>query len=268
MRKGIAFITAVLDKIKNSSGQWIEEPTRAKFTRKTLIALSKAGYETVVVYSPMCTQKTLEIIRKTSHAIEEKGKGLGESFRQGLAYAPESTSATAFVWMEPEKVNLVPFLKDVVKPVLAGKADMVVVGRKDNIESYPSAQAHEERFQNEWVSTLYQGRLTKVGDKGYFDWSFGPFAWSRAGAKYCFDYAKLEYSEKDDIYCSRKLPAFTIRAAGGKVVPVSVNYKHPREWTRAEEHGLGPYVTWNEKRLRQLEVVVKAVTGFLKEYPQ
>lgn len=64
--------------------------------------------------------------------------------RQGFNAAEETPGVKATILMESEKFTIIPFIPQIVKPIVKDKADIVVIGRED------------ETFKRTWPPYMYE----------------------------------------------------------------------------------------------------------------
>ena len=181
---------------------------------------------------------------------EQQGKG--GALRQAIDHATKwfienkaDLKQCAICFTEPEKLNILHHMDDIVKPLLSGEADVVVPFRnKESFQrTYPIEQYHSESFAN-----LHFDSLAKRHD-GFknvrIDWLFGPFAFNASLALYWMQYTGKSWDAQMIPYVRG------IRDHGWKVQSVNVDFLHPSEMKEQEE---GDPV-WTTKRLHQLNLL-------------
>lgn len=177
-------------------------------------------------------------------------QGKGGALRQAIQLARTKLDAQglkqcAICFTEPEKVDLMNHVNEIVQPLLKGEADVVVPSRNKDLfqQTYPIEQYHSESFAN-----LHFDSLAKRHDgfKGVnVDWLFGPFALNASLACHW-----LEYHGKS--WDAQMIPYVRgIRHDGWKIQSVHVNFMHPAEMKQQEEGN----PTWTSKRLHQLNLL-------------
>ena len=171
---------------------------------------------------------------------------MGASRRQAIKEA-YNTEKKVIAWTEPEKEDYIQKIADTACPILDGSADLVIPRRK-SMQSYPLVQQHTEAFCNDFCRELTGFDL---------DFCFGPRTWHRNMSHYFLDYSG-NYGDKWD---SLFIPVVHAIADGKKVIGVKIEYNHPIEQTKVEEHDLFFY----KKRLEQLENVMNASYDYWKK---
>jgi hypothetical protein len=171
-------------------------------------------------------------------------KSMAEQFK-----ATYGDASVAIQWSEPEKVGFVKFIPTVVRPILAGTADVVIPNRL-SMESYPYFQMLTETAACEFVSQI-------VGVK--WDQFFGPVAASFEGIEHFIHFD----SEKHDRagtggYGRIHLPRFDALKQGMRVKTVEIDYRHPQGQTEEEAGNM----LMNMKRVRQLHDILSATLEY------
>lgn len=175
------------------------------------------------------------------------GKGsMGAGRRQAMALAAANCQpGGVVVWMEPEKLDFVRWIKQAAEPILLGQADLVLPKRK-SLHTYPLEQQLAEQLGNLTVESL-------LGQE--FDFWFGPRLWSPQALHHMLDYAKPGSRDYGDKWDSIMIPCLRAMADGLRVVSVEVGYEHPPEQTQEEEGD----VELIAKRIAQLHNIVPAL---------
>ena len=139
-------------------------------------------------------------------------------------------------------------VRDIVKPILNGKADVVVPTRNDELfrQTYPIEKYHSESFGNmhfNLLSKQFEGFQMKGAMK--LDWLFGPFAFKTELAS-----SRLNYGGNS--WDAQMIPyVWGVRHQNWRIMSVTVNFRHPKEMKEQEE---GDPV-WTTKRLTQLNLL-------------
>jgi len=214
--------------------------TRANLATITIKTAVDSGYRIIVVDGSPDDwfRKSIENCGAEIHL--ETQNGMGPSRREALQYAHDS-KRPIISWMEPEKLDYVKEIWKTAKPILNGKAEMVI-GNRGNLKDYPTSQQHTEHYGN----TIWR-ELTGLD----LDMWSGMRTWKRELSDFFLDY-QGEYGDKwDSIF----IPVMDAVFDGKKVVGVKVNYKHSIEQTTAEEGN----ALYSAKRLVQLDNLVPAL---------
>ena len=194
---------------------------RAKLAVRTVKEAVRCGYRIVVVDGGFDLAFRNDMFLAGAILVDETERGMGGSRRQAMRIASRLVGANgAVVWMEPEKHSLVGELWKAVQPIREGLADFVQPARK-SLASYPPYQQTTERRGN-------LGFLAATGID--IDVWFGPRVIGPRALPYFLDY-KGEYGDKWE---SVQIPILRVRAAGLRIMGVTVDYTHPAEQTAAE----------------------------------
>ena len=155
---------------------------------------------------------------------------------------------TAICFTEPEKVDLMNHIHEIVMPILAGTADVTVPSRNDALfrETYPIEQYHSESFGNMHFDLLAKNidGFRRDGAQK-MDWLFGPFALNSRLADSWLSYGGNSWDAQMVPYVRG------VRAHNWSIASVPVNFRHPKEMKEQEE---GDPV-WTTKRLKQLNIL-------------
>ncbi len=145
---------------------------------------------------------------------------MGESRRHGLDKAMSDVGASYFLWVEPEKYDLINEydLKNMIVGLREDRAD-IVVPHRSGMETMPKFQA--------WIESRANKRAMKIAGidekeaTEIWDLWFGPKMFNREGAKYF-----QEYRGELDKWDSIIKPVIDAYQAGKKILSVDVNYKY------------------------------------------
>ena len=137
-------------------------------------------------------------------------------------------------WTEPEKVNYVRHIATTAFPIHSEKADLVVPQRV-GMEQYPPTQQLAEPL-GKIVWTQLTGKE--------LDMWFGPRTWRRELSDYFLNYNEKYGSLWEGLY----VPVMQMVWDGKRVLSVEIDYRHPEEQKRMEEHD----VNFSMKRIEQL----------------
>lgn len=187
-----------------------------------------------------------------------KGGALRQAIRTAIEWFYENNVAvdeSVIVFTEPEKINIIEHVNEIVLPLLVGDADVVVPARNDNLfrETYPIEQYHSESYGNLYFNLLakqlkgFQQRSTKSTpvDETKLDWLFGPFAFKTNLANSWLQYDGTSWDAQMIPYVRG------VRMQGWKIISVPINYVHSLNMKQQEE---GDPI-WVAKRLHQLNLL-------------
>lgn len=181
--------------------------------------------------------------------------GKGGALRQAVKAAMEwfrerniGSDESAIVFTEPEKVDIVEHVRDIVMPLLIDEADIVVPARDEELfrETYPIEQYHSESYGNCYFNLLakqFPG-FRKDGPTK-LDWLFGPFAFKTNLANSWLNYEGNSWDAQIVPYVRG------IRMHDWRLTSVPVRFVHSREMKEQEE---GDPI-WVAKRLYQLNLL-------------
>ena len=194
---------------------------------------------------------------------KDRFAGTGGALRQGIRLAKDwlvernehsthrGEDVAAICFTEPEKVDMMNHVRDVVVPIFDGTHDVVVPSRHDGLfrETYPIEQYHSESFGNMHFDIL-AGRVdgfrnTRGGAHDRLDWLFGPFAFH---SRLADDWSNYDGNSWD----AQMVPYVRgVRERNWRITSVPIEFRHSREMKEQEE---GDPV-WTAKRLNQLNVL-------------
>lgn len=199
---------------------------RLKANREFVKQSVKSGVHVVVVTDSV-SHEALQ--GSGSHLVLEKELGMGYTRRLALRVAMDlvgGKSSAAFIWTEPEKVSLAKYYEKIAKPVLSGKADIVIPKRK-SLRSYPLWQQDWERAGNAMCKAVLGW------DVDYF---FGPRVLSRRAADIFLSYpGKQEVLDKwDCIYA----PLVDCKKKKLRTSSISIDFVYPAKQSREESRDI------------------------------
>ena len=180
--KSLAIVTTVhYPKWYPGEVNWDDQETLTDKTRGDsalqMIALAQSfDYSLFVIDSEASEPFTQELINLEIKRFAEKPGGMSAGRQQGFKEASGTTGIDFVCWIEPEKIDLINFMPDLVKPLTTGEADIVVPKRREKefIDTYPGYQVDSEKKANR----LWNNMLKKFGilpeNSEELDVLFGP----------------------------------------------------------------------------------------------
>lgn len=160
---------------------------------------------------------------------EPAGSTMGSGRRLALEEAMKLPDARVFLWVEPEKDELInkETLGDMVEHIKGAHADIVVPARREN--------AGQPRFQK-WIESRANARARQLIqsdgiERDEIDFWFGPKMFSREAARYFSGYTGVL-----DKWDAIMKPVMQAARDGKKIVSVDVDYKYDRSQVAAEEN--------------------------------
>ena len=177
--------------------------------------------------------------------------GKGGALRQAIHLARSllehegDLNRCAICFTEPEKIDLINHIQNIVKPLLEESADIVVPSRNKVLfqDTYPIEQYHSESFANLHFDSL--AKRHEGFNNVNIDWLFGPFSFKASLATSWLDYAGNSWDAQMIPYVRG------ILNDGWRVRTVEINFMHPIEMKHQEEGDCA----WTTKRLHQLNVL-------------
>ena len=204
---------------------------REKLAIQLLENAQKLGIHCVVVDGGS-NEDFLGTVKKMSN-VElhiDSSLGMGDSRRQALSKAMEISAATFFLWVEPEKDNLIneEDLEAMISGLRDDSADVVVPKRRSK-ETMPKFQAWIEDRANQ--RAMKTAGINQEEARGVWDLWFGPKMFNRDGAKYF-----LEYKGKLDKWDAIIKPVINAFKDGKRISDVPVGYKYDLSQKESEEN--------------------------------
>jgi hypothetical protein len=223
---------------------------RFRLALKMCRAAKAAEYPLVVVDGSPDQRARALLIEAGAKVYAQAKQGMGASRRQALKKAIDMFPlAEALVWLEPEKVGMIPEIERCVTMLCSGYG-VVVPWRNRLFTDYPHYQALSEARGNQEMSEITGLNL---------DLYCGPRVMTRRGAEYMLSYAgrsRVDLSvEYDDNWGLLFVPILWALADGLKVGSCPVDYIHPAIQTKIEEADPG----MDRKRDTQRNVLVSAM---------
>lgn len=173
--------------------------------------------------------------------LQNPNTRMGQSRRQAVRYAMDD-GAKIVIWMEPEKYPMVPFLPNLVAPILSDEFD-IIIPRRRTLRSYPEHQMLRELQGNHEA-----GSMTGRPD---LDLWVGVRVMNIKAAGLFLNYD----GECGDRWESIFIPVVMALREGLRVGSVDVDYVHPPEQTKAETGD----PEFDRKRDVQLEVLLASI---------
>ena len=174
-----------------------------------------------------------------------------QTINTATLFSPPTTTNTAIMYMEPEKVDLLNHIHSIVEPILSGYYDVVVPTRNEELfrTTYPKEQYHSEMFGNMHFNNLAKhvtGFQGGWGEKPIeLDWLFGPFAFHTRHTDSWLNYTGTSWD-------ARMIPYVRgIKHQYWKIKSVTVDFVHPQVMKEQEEGD----PTFTSKRLGQLNLL-------------
>ncbi|KAL7486753.1 hypothetical protein ACHAW6_012346 [Cyclotella cf. meneghiniana] len=191
----------------------------------------------------------VQIVSQDKGLYHGKGGVLRQAIERAKTWFQDDPKRCAICFTEPEKVDLLNHIPNIVQPILMEdpSADVVVPFRNRALfqETYPIEQYHSESFANLHFNSLAKHHAGFQHSDGGLDWLFGPFAFNARLASHWLDYTGNSWDAQMIPYVRGVL------RHGWRIKAVEVKFRHPPEMKEQEE---GDPV-WTSKRLHQLNVL-------------
>ncbi len=253
----------------------LTDKVRGNLALEMILGAKNKGYQVVVVdseASPFFTQRLEELEIKRFWG---KDPGISASRQLGFKEASAIKNVKYLCWTEPEKIPLLDYLPDLVRPISEGTAEIVMPKRKEKEfrNSYPDYQFNYEK-QNIylWNNMLRKFRILSENSEN-LDIFFGPEIFKNTPELreiFLAEYVYKENSERSFIFNKLYRPdrysnstIFPIIMALHKklrVVSIEIPYIHPKNQTKLEINN----DFFIKKRLSQGPEIIKTSADFCR----
>lgn len=220
---------------------------RERLAKETVAAAHAAGYRVVIVDDSKRPDLIEEFTTLGAEACEQKFSGMGTARRQAFFAAwsmavGHTMKNPIFLWLEPEKVDVVRLVPELIARIVSDESDIVVMRRSDaSFATYPTFQVTSEQQAN----AVY---AEATGLKG-FDPMSGPVAWNSLAMPFFIAADGKRWGVRDG-YVQHFAP-LEAKVSGCAITSVGVDFRYPPE-QRAEEEGAANEAML-EKRRQQLD---------------
>ena len=175
---------------------------------------------------------------------QQETQGMGPSRRELFTVA-RASEAEIFVWVEPEKTDLVRLIPKIIAPIDGNNVMIVIPTRTGRSwESYPQFQVASEQEAN----AVYVETTGK-----HFDPMFGPVAFHRSVIDYFANCNPVEQFKATDGYIQHFAPLQAMTQGHG-ITSVPVEFFYPSVQKAEEESGFREEMI--QKRKWQLDQLV------------
>ncbi len=132
----------------------------AKTIGKLLTELKKAGYKNLVVIDDDSRDNTGQIAQKLGATVLTHiiNRGLGGALRTGFAYAI-AKKANIIITMDADLQHRIENIPNLVKPILDGKADVVIGKRKFSSQKMPVKRKIANQVGNIFTQAFFGFRV-------------------------------------------------------------------------------------------------------------
>lgn len=220
------------------------------------------GYQIVVADGKSSRSFHKELIQ-ISGIIIVKRNILNRSLtkKRAIRKAAKLSNVKVIITTEAEKVSLLEFIPQIVKPLFENKAHIIVPKRELKLfaDSYPQYQFESETEGNRLYNEILQSEgLVQKNDE--FDFFFGPRAFvntpqvrslfTRKYHQYFTDYSAVQF-----------FPLIMALKKKKKIATVTINFSYPKTQKANEE--TGERALFLKKRTEQLTGILNDLTRFL-----
>ncbi|MEK7629876.1 MAG: hypothetical protein AAB432_00635 [Patescibacteria group bacterium] len=234
------------------------EEVRFKLACEFVRQAIEKGYQVLIIdNSPEnIISDVLQAIGAT--VVDGKGRSFQEQRRLAFELAADEKKKqliSAIIWSEPEKVQIIKYIPEIIAPIITGQADVVIPSRSEKAwRSYPSFQQKTEKLINFTYCEL-TGILA--------DPSFGPEAYSPDASQVFVDCFSKNYGQKLPSPYLQAIAPIEAFARGLRVSAVYIDFEYPPEQKTEEE---GPrFLEMVEKRLQQQEDQIRTFFAVAKK---
>ena len=200
--------------------------------------------------------------------------------REGIKRAIKIPDVKVIVLTEPEKVSLIAeCLKDIVNPIIEGRADVVIPKRKESlfIETYPKYMYESEKEGNQTFNEeLKSHKLISPDDE--FDIFFGPKVFlndtkivSLFMKQYTFNVDHMSfpkwYFDAEELSNTNFFPAVSALRKGYKVISVEVPFKYPYI-QKLNEEGKNRHFFEEKRKMQRIAITIELLhfVSYLENY--
>jgi glycosyltransferase involved in cell wall biosynthesis len=140
-----------------------EEKTIGKLLEK----LKKKNYKNIIVVNDCSKDKTSEIAEKSGAIVLNHiiNRGLGGALRTGFEYAIQEKADVALT-MDADLQHKVEEIPNVIKPVMDGKADVVIGVRTKDLHKMPASHKLANKIGN-LVTFVFFGSKVNDSQSGF-----------------------------------------------------------------------------------------------------
>ncbi len=223
-----------------------DEEFRKKLAICTIKEAKKLGYAVIVIDDGSDKLFVDTILAEGVEVFPNKGSTYGSGRKEAIS-AGFDTDKHVVAIIEPEKFSFVKNIAASAKPILDGKAD-IVIPKRLSLKSYPVMQQHSESFVN-----IIWKKLTGLD----LDIMFGPQMISHDACKFYTSYDG-KYGDKWDALI---IPIIKAIKDGMRCISSDVDFEYPTEQKDFED----AHFMFAMKRLEQAYNIGTAIEKCWKE---
>jgi hypothetical protein len=215
----------------------------------TIIVDDSPDHQTIRSSFERAGESYVKVFQQDSATYHGKGGALRQAIQLAKDLVGEDKASNSVIcFAEPEKVDIMNHMQQIVEPILAKNADIVVPMRCDELfrKTYPIEQYHSESFANLHFNSLAQQfeEFQTPGAK-QIDWLFGPFSFNTTLADAWLKYEGTSWDAQMVPYVR------AVRQQKKRITSVTINFLHPHQMKEQEEGD----TRWTKKRLHQLNIL-------------
>ncbi len=240
-----------------------ESELRFQLTLEMIRKAKQCGYKVIIVDASQNLPISEKMKEAGAYVFFQNTTTMGASRREAFFHAAEELKSKEglavkiIVWIEPEKIDMIRHIEQVVAPILRKDADVVIPQRTAaSWKSYPQFQQDSEQMGNA-VFAQHSGRELDV--------FFGPVACNLKAAKKVITFDPMEYNGVADTYVPQYLAALAIQEGDLCVDSVFVDFQYPPAQKEQEEKVLT--AEFQARRKQQLATVSAAHERILQRNP-
>lgn len=277
--RSIAIVTTTFYKTFGTENQGAADQLRGELAIKTLELVKQKGYQIVVVDGGSCSAFLEQLRQMEITPSIEKVRGMSASRQQGFEEARNLEGVKVICWIEPERVSIVAdCLQEAVRPILDGRADIVVPKRdSEALRTYPDYQTESEQRANRLLNAILKKQGLLPEETEDLDVWFGPKFFKNDPEivkifleRYEFEKRNLKLDEivRPEMWPNANFfPIINALARGYRVMSVTVPYRHPAEQARFEQDN-DEYRRKREAAFRDITTSVIHLVRLLKKDPK
>lgn len=217
----------------------------------TVVVDDSPDHQTIRTSFEGAGESYVKVFQQDSTTYHGKGGALRQAIQLAtvlVGNSEDKASNSIICFAEPEKVDIMNHMQQIVEPILAENADIVVPMRCDELfrKTYPIEQYHSESFANLHFNSLAQQfEEFQTPDAKQIDWLFGPFAFRATLADAWLKYEGTSWDAQMAPYVR------AVRHQKKRIASVTINFLHPLQMKEQEEGD----TRWTKKRLHQLNIL-------------
>ncbi len=253
----------------------LSDKVRGDIALETIQKAKDKGYQIIVVDSEASLIFTQKLNELEIRRLSEEKRGMSAGRQLGFKEASAIKNVKYLCWTEPEKISLIDYLPDLVRPIIDGTADVVIPKRREKEfqETYPDYQIYfEKQSYHLWSNMLRKFGILPENTED-LDTFFGPKIWRNmpeVSEIFLTEYVYIKNHERSSIFNksyrpdqysnSTQFPIIMALFKKLRVINVEIPYKHPERQTKIESDN----DAFREKRLNQQRQIIRTCADFCR----